>query len=177
MEAEVVCVNSYGRKGSLGILESDTSTLITLPLEVIHMLLSKDCPLLTTLGKKIQYEVAIGLNGKVSSIPILKKCSQCLSIATLSAQSHPCNEWSHAWGTCCSDGYINCCIPFRCGWMVVTLERQCRSAQLLTPVRSWRLTKFVTCVKGLLEAKSCFSEGATIIIGIVAILDSPGLSS
>ncbi|XP_022663664.1 exosome complex component RRP40-like [Varroa jacobsoni] len=65
MEAEVVCVNSYGRRGSLGVLESDTSTLITLPLEVIHMLLSKECPLLTTLGKKIQYELAIGQNGKV----------------------------------------------------------------------------------------------------------------
>ncbi|OQR69898.1 exosome complex component RRP40-like [Tropilaelaps mercedesae] len=65
MEAEVVCVNSYGRRGSLGILESETSTLVTLPLEVVHMLLFKDCPLLTTLGKKIQYEIAIGQNGKV----------------------------------------------------------------------------------------------------------------
>ncbi|XP_003738104.1 exosome complex component RRP40 [Galendromus occidentalis] len=65
MEPEVVCINSYGRKGAFGVLESDTSNLITLPLEVIHLLLSKNCPLLTTLGRKLQYEVAIGQNGKV----------------------------------------------------------------------------------------------------------------
>lgn len=68
MEPEVVCINSYGRKGAFGVLESDTSNLITLPLEVIHVLLSKNCPLLTTLGRKLQYEVAIGQNGKVDAI-------------------------------------------------------------------------------------------------------------
>jgi len=65
MEPEVVCVNSYGRKGALGVLESDTSNLITVPLQVVHLLLSKRCPLLPTLGKKLQYEIAVGQNGRI----------------------------------------------------------------------------------------------------------------
>jgi len=65
MEPEIVCVNSYGRKGALGALEGPTSNLITAPLHVVHLLLAKQCPLLTTLGKKLQYEIAIGQNGRI----------------------------------------------------------------------------------------------------------------
>jgi len=65
MEPEVVCVNSYGRKGAFGVLDSETSTIVSVPLEFVHLLLSKKCPLLSSLGRQFQYEIAIGQNGKV----------------------------------------------------------------------------------------------------------------
>lgn len=65
MEPELVCVNSYGRKGMLGVLRSPTSFWMRVPIDYINRLLSKDCPLLRTLGQRIPFEISVGQNGRV----------------------------------------------------------------------------------------------------------------
>ncbi|XP_064477486.1 exosome complex component RRP40-like [Ornithodoros turicata] len=65
MEPELVCVNSYGRKGMLGVLRSPTSFWMRVPIDLVNRLLSKDCPLLRSLGQHIPFEISLGQNGRV----------------------------------------------------------------------------------------------------------------
>ncbi|XP_076371042.1 LOW QUALITY PROTEIN: exosome complex component Rrp40 [Tachypleus tridentatus] len=64
MEPELVCMNSHGKSGELGVLPSD-GFLFTVPLNLVRKILSPSCPLLKTLGEKIPYEVTVGANGRV----------------------------------------------------------------------------------------------------------------
>ena len=64
MEAELVCVDSYGKKAGLGVL-SGGGFVFSVPLHVIRKLLSKDCVLLSTLGANLSFEVAVGMNGRI----------------------------------------------------------------------------------------------------------------
>ncbi|KAK9888129.1 hypothetical protein WA026_000399 [Henosepilachna vigintioctopunctata] len=64
MEPELVCVDSYFKAGSLGVLSSE-GFVFSVSLNMAHRLLSIENPLLRTLGKKYKYEIAIGMNGKV----------------------------------------------------------------------------------------------------------------
>lgn len=65
IEPELVCVDSYGKKGMLGVLRSPTAFLIKVPVNLINKLLAKDCTLLQTLGKRTPFEVALGQNGRI----------------------------------------------------------------------------------------------------------------
>lgn len=75
MEAELVCVDSYGKRAGMGVIGSvepssvnsaiSNSFLFTVPLNLVRKLLSKSCVLLTSLGKHIGYEIAVGMNGRI----------------------------------------------------------------------------------------------------------------
>ncbi|RZC40751.1 hypothetical protein BDFB_006213, partial [Asbolus verrucosus] len=64
MEPELVCVDSYFKAGKLGPLSND-GFLVSVSMGLVSRLLDPDNPLLTTLGKKFPYEIALGMNGKV----------------------------------------------------------------------------------------------------------------
>ncbi|XP_023329231.1 exosome complex component RRP40 [Eurytemora carolleeae] len=64
MEAELVCVDSYGKKAGLGVLTGG-GYMFNVPLHTVRKMLSPDSVLLSTLGKSIQFEVAVGMNGRV----------------------------------------------------------------------------------------------------------------
>lgn len=64
MEPELVCVDQYFKAKRLGVLPDD-GFLFTISLNLAYSLLDIENPLLRTLGKKIPYEIAIGVNGKV----------------------------------------------------------------------------------------------------------------
>ncbi|XP_029850455.2 exosome complex component RRP40 [Ixodes scapularis] len=65
MEPELVCVNSYGKKGILGVLRSPTAFWMRLPIDLVNRILCKDCPLLGSLGRRIPFEISLGQNGRV----------------------------------------------------------------------------------------------------------------
>ena len=75
MEAELVCVDSYGKRAGMGVIGNvdpsnassgaSNSFMFTVPLNLVRKLLSKSCVLLSTLGKHIPYEIAVGMNGRI----------------------------------------------------------------------------------------------------------------
>jgi exosome complex component RRP40 len=64
MEPEMVCVDSHGKKGRLGLLP-EGGLLFTCSLNLVRKILKPSCPLLNTLGKDLAYEVVVGMNGMV----------------------------------------------------------------------------------------------------------------
>lgn len=64
MEPDLVCVDQYFKAKRLGILP-DNGFVFNISLRLAHRLLNIENPLLRTLGKKIPYEIALGVNGKV----------------------------------------------------------------------------------------------------------------
>lgn len=64
MEPELVCIDAVGKKGKMGVLDSD-GFIFTCSLNLIRKILNPNCPLLKYLGKEIPYEIAIGMNGKI----------------------------------------------------------------------------------------------------------------
>ncbi|PSN53303.1 Exosome complex component RRP40 [Blattella germanica] len=63
MAPELVCVDSYGRKGKLGQLQGD-GFLLNCSLNLIRKILNPQCCLLKTLGRVIRY-ISVGMNGKI----------------------------------------------------------------------------------------------------------------
>ncbi|XP_019880953.1 exosome complex component RRP40 [Aethina tumida] len=64
MEPELICIDSYSKAGRLGVLSADGFLLNISPHEAVQ-LLNIDNPILRTLGRKLVYEIAVGVNGKV----------------------------------------------------------------------------------------------------------------
>jgi len=64
MEPELVCVDSYGKKAGLGVLAGG-GFMFQLPLHTVRKLLSPKSVLLSTLGKHMVFEIAVGMNGRV----------------------------------------------------------------------------------------------------------------
>lgn len=64
MEPELVCIDKYYKSGNLGPLSSDGFIITVLP-SLVYRLLNIEHPLLRSLGKKFQFEIAIGMNGKI----------------------------------------------------------------------------------------------------------------
>nr|CAI5848883.1 unnamed protein product [Callosobruchus analis] len=64
MEPELVCIDSYYKAGKLGILPNQ-GFLLNISLSLTQSLLDIENPLLRSIGKKIPYEMALGVNGKV----------------------------------------------------------------------------------------------------------------
>ena len=63
-EAELVCVDSYGKKAGMGVLTGG-GFMFSVPLNLVRKLLSPDCNLLTKLGECSPFEIAVGVNGRV----------------------------------------------------------------------------------------------------------------
>lgn len=64
MEPELVCVDSYGKKGKLGVLPGG-GFIFTCSLNLIRKILNPKCRLLKILGSEIPYDIAVGMNGKL----------------------------------------------------------------------------------------------------------------
>ena len=64
MEPELVCVDSLGKKGKLGILNPD-GMLFSCSLSLVRKILNQECPLFKLLAKEHKYELAVGMNGKI----------------------------------------------------------------------------------------------------------------
>ena len=64
MEAELVCVDAYGKKAGLGEL-SGGGFLFSVPLHLVRRLLSPESVLLKLLGQTLKFEIAIGINGRI----------------------------------------------------------------------------------------------------------------
>ncbi|CAD6998428.1 exosome complex component RRP40 [Ceratitis capitata] len=63
LEPELVCVNSIGKKGKLGVLTD--GFVMNCSLNLARMILRENCPLLRSLTKEMPYEIAVGLNGRI----------------------------------------------------------------------------------------------------------------
>lgn len=77
MEPDLVCVDQYFKAKRLGILPDD-GFLFNISLKLSYSLLNIENPLLRTLGKRIPFEIAIGVNGKV-----WLKCKESKSMLTI----------------------------------------------------------------------------------------------
>ncbi|KAF7989008.1 hypothetical protein HCN44_007318 [Aphidius gifuensis] len=64
MEPELVCVDSQGKKGKLGVLGPD-GLLISCSLNLTRKLLNPNNRLFTLFAKEQAYEIAVGMNGKI----------------------------------------------------------------------------------------------------------------
>lgn len=64
MEPELICVDSKGKKGKLGVLGPD-GMLITCSLNLIRKILNPSCKLFEEFSKEQAYEIAVGMNGKI----------------------------------------------------------------------------------------------------------------
>lgn len=63
MEPELVCVDSHGKKGRLGVLED--GFLFKCSLNLVRKILRPNCPLLESLKKEWPFEIAAGMNGRI----------------------------------------------------------------------------------------------------------------
>lgn len=62
-EPELVCVNSVGKKGKLGVLAD--GFVFNCSLNLARLILREDCHLLDALTKEMPFEIAVGLNGRI----------------------------------------------------------------------------------------------------------------
>lgn len=66
MEPELVCVDSHGKQGKLGVLPPE-GFMFNTSINLVRKLLHPKCPLLDTFQRVLQlpFEVAIGMNGNI----------------------------------------------------------------------------------------------------------------
>lgn len=64
MEPELVCVDSQGKKGKLGVLGPD-GLLLSCSLNLTRKLLNPNNRLFNVFAKEQAYEIAVGMNGKI----------------------------------------------------------------------------------------------------------------
>ncbi|XP_058806163.1 exosome complex component RRP40 [Phymastichus coffea] len=64
MEPELVCVDSFGKKGKLGVLNPN-GMLFNCSLSLVRKILKPDCPLFKLLSDELKFELAVGMNGKI----------------------------------------------------------------------------------------------------------------
>lgn len=77
MEPELVCVDQYFKAKRLGVLPND-GFLFNISLNLAYSLHNIENPILRTLGKRIPYAIAIGVNGKV-----WLKCKETKHVVTI----------------------------------------------------------------------------------------------
>lgn len=63
MEPELVCVDSHGKKGRLGVLSD--GFVFKCSLNLIRKILNPSCPLLGSLKNEWPFELAAGMNGRI----------------------------------------------------------------------------------------------------------------
>ena len=59
-EAELVCVDSYGKKAGMGVLAGG-GFMFSVSLNLVRKLLAPDCVLLTKLGECAPFETAVSI--------------------------------------------------------------------------------------------------------------------
>ncbi|GFN91331.1 exosome complex component rrp40-like [Plakobranchus ocellatus] len=64
MEPEIVCIDSYGRSSGMGVIRNG-GFLFHTSLNLARKLLNPQCILLKTLGNRFQFEITVGINGRV----------------------------------------------------------------------------------------------------------------
>lgn len=64
LEPELVCVDSTGKKGKLGLLEGG-GFVFNCSINLVRKILNEKCNLLHLLSKEVPYEIAAGINGKI----------------------------------------------------------------------------------------------------------------
>lgn len=93
-ESELVCMDSFGKKGKLGVLNPN-AMFFNCSLNLIRKILRPDCPLLHLLSEELKYEIAVGLNGKIwikSKVNVQDTIA--IANAILAAEYTPTNELS-----------------------------------------------------------------------------------
>lgn len=63
MEPELVCVDSHGKKGGMGVLSE--GFVFKCSLNLIRKILNPSCPLLSSLKNEWPFEIAAGMNGRI----------------------------------------------------------------------------------------------------------------
>ncbi|XP_045772491.1 exosome complex component RRP40 [Maniola jurtina] len=63
MEPELVCVDSHGKKGRLGVLND--GFVFKCSLNLVRKILNPSCPLLASLKNEWPFEIAAGMNGRI----------------------------------------------------------------------------------------------------------------
>ncbi|CAK1580637.1 unnamed protein product [Parnassius mnemosyne] len=63
MEPELVCVDSHGKKGRMGVLSD--GFVFKCSLNLIRKILNPNCPLLESLKNEWPFELAAGMNGRI----------------------------------------------------------------------------------------------------------------
>lgn len=63
MEPELVCVDSHGKKGRLGVLSD--GFVFKCSLNLTRKILNPSCPLLNSLKNEWPFELAVGMNGRI----------------------------------------------------------------------------------------------------------------
>ncbi|XP_054290202.1 exosome complex component RRP40-like [Macrosteles quadrilineatus] len=91
MEPELVCIDSTGKKGKMGVIDPD-GFLFICSLNLIRKILNPKCLLLKYLGKEVAYEIAIGMNGKVWVKAKNVKTTIAIASAVLAAEHAPYDE-------------------------------------------------------------------------------------
>uniref|UniRef100_A0A1B6CL21 Exosome complex component RRP40 n=1 Tax=Clastoptera arizonana TaxID=38151 RepID=A0A1B6CL21_9HEMI len=64
LETQVSCMDANGKQGKMGLLKSD-GFLFRCNLNLIRKITNPKCCILNLLGKEINHEIAIGMNGRV----------------------------------------------------------------------------------------------------------------
>lgn len=63
LEPELICVDSYGRKETLGVIND--GFVFNCSINLVRKLLNPNCKLLIKLKDEMPYEIAIGMNGRI----------------------------------------------------------------------------------------------------------------
>lgn len=63
IEPELVCVNSNGKRGKLGVLQD--GFFFKCSLNLARLLLRESCPVFTALTDELPFEIAVGVNGRI----------------------------------------------------------------------------------------------------------------
>lgn len=63
LEPELVCVDSHGKKGKMGVLAD--GFVFNCSINLVRKILHEKCPLLNALKKEAPFEIAAGMNGRV----------------------------------------------------------------------------------------------------------------
>ncbi|XP_055374572.1 exosome complex component RRP40 [Condylostylus longicornis] len=63
LEPELVCVDSKGKKGRLGVLKD--GFMFKCSINLVRKILRPGCPLLEALKIEVPYEIAVGMNGRI----------------------------------------------------------------------------------------------------------------
>ncbi|XP_053672687.1 exosome complex component RRP40 [Anopheles nili] len=63
VEPELVCVDSHGKKGKLGVLHE--GFMLCCSLNLVRKILNPKCTFLSLLAKELAFEMAAGMNGRI----------------------------------------------------------------------------------------------------------------
>uniref|UniRef100_T1H7D2 Exosome complex component RRP40 n=1 Tax=Megaselia scalaris TaxID=36166 RepID=T1H7D2_MEGSC len=63
LEPELVCVDSMGKKGKLGVLSD--GLMFSCSINLVRKIAKESCPLIPSMQDELPFEIAIGMNGRI----------------------------------------------------------------------------------------------------------------